>query len=622
MNEQAEQVPVAIIGMSCLFPQAPGVDAYWENIINKVDAITDPPAESWDPEMYYDPDSNEPDRIYCKRGGFLGDLVRFDAIANNVPPNAVGGEPDQWLALQLARDALEDAGYAHLNEATRRRTGVILGRGATFNAGTAISVQHSLVITQTLKILQTLHPDYTDVEISALREGLRSNLPSMGSEIVPGLVPNIVAGRVANRLDLMGPSYTIDAACASSVVAVQNGVRDLAAGTCDLILAGGAQIWTPMPMLSVFCQINALSRNQQIRPFDKDADGTILGEGLGMIVLKRLADAERDGDRIYAVITGVAVASDGKALGVMAPRLEGEELAIRRAYEAAGIQPESIGLIEAHGTGTSVGDLTEIQALTRVFGPRTGRLPTVALGTVKSMISHTVPAAGVAGIIKAALALHFKTLPPTLHCDAPNPKFELEKTPFYISTETRPWIHGGPEPRRAGVSAFGFGGVDSHVILEEYLPSELAALNGEPTPDPSMAVHRPAWDSEVIVLSSNSRTGLIARIQKLREFVAALDDKTSVSLQDLAFTLAVRHGSKTMPPVRACVVASSLQDLELKLVRLLDRLPDDKCTRIQDRAGIYFYSEPLAGTGKVAFLFPGEGSQYPDMLADLCLHFP
>ncbi len=611
---------IAIIGMSCLFPQAPGVDTYWSNIVGKVDAVTDPPPESWDPDLYYDPDSTEADRIYCKKGGYLGDLTRFDALANSVPPNAVGGEPDQWLALQLARDALNDAGYPEPEESIRHRTAVILGRGATFNGGTAISVQHSLVITQTLKILKSLHPDYSDAQMEALREGLRSNLPTMGSEIVPGLVPNIVAGRISNRLDLMGPSYTIDAACASSLVAVQNGVRDLITGDCDLVLAGGAQIWTPMPILSVFCQLNALSHRQQIRPFDKDADGTILGEGVGMIVLKRLEDAERDNDRIYAVITGVAVASDGKGLGLMAPRLEGEELAIRRAYEDAGISADTIGLIEAHGTGTTLGDLTEVQALSRVFGPRTGRLPSVALGTVKSMISHTVPAAGVAGIIKAALALHFKVLPPTLNCDEPNPKFELEKTPFYISTETRPWIHGGAEPRRAGVSAFGFGGVDSHLVLEEYLPSESRALT-EGDPPEVLTVHRPPWDSEVAVFHADSRSGLIERVQSVGAWVSSLPEASGVSLEDLAFTLAGQF-QPTPKAMRAAIIATSLADLKLKIDRLVDRLSDPVCTRIQDRSGIYFYAEPLAATGKVAFLFPGEGSQYPNMLADLCMHFP
>jgi acyl transferase domain-containing protein len=212
-----------------------------------------------------------------------------------------------------------------------------------------------------------------------------------------------------------------------------------------------------------------LSRRSQIRPFDVNADGTIPGEGVGVAVLKRREEAERDGDRIYAVIKGVGISSDGRGQGLLAPRVEGEELALRRAYEAASISPRTIELIEAHGTGTPVGDLAEMEALSRVFGPRNGLLPTCAVGTIKSMIGHLMPAAGIAGLIKAALALHHKALPPTLHCETPNPKFELEKSPFYINTVTRPWIHGAEDaPRRAGVSSFGFGGINAHVILEEY----------------------------------------------------------------------------------------------------------------------------------------------------------
>jgi acyl transferase domain-containing protein len=249
-------------------------------------------------------------------------------------------------------------------------------------------------------------------------------------------------------------------------------VRGLHQRDFDLALVGGAHAWTPVPMLALFCQLGALSRRQEIRPFDKDADGTILGEGIGMVVLKRREDAERDGNRIYALVKGVGTASDGRGLGVLAPRLEGEVLALQRAYDRAGLSPRTIGLIEAHGTGTPVGDATEVKALTQVFGARRGGLPWSALGSVKSMVGHLMPASGAAGLIKTALALHHKVLPPTLHVDEPNPDLELEKTPFYINVETRPWIHGRHDvPRRAGINSFGFGGINAHAILEEYAGS-------------------------------------------------------------------------------------------------------------------------------------------------------
>jgi acyl transferase domain-containing protein len=219
----------------------------------------------------------------------------------------------------------------------------------------------------------------------------------------------------------------------------------------------------------LFCAIEGMSRLSELRPFDKKADGTMLGEGVGMLLLRRTKDAERDGNRIYAVIRGVGTASDGRAKGLLAPRVEGQELAIRRAYQADGVDPGTVELIEAHGTGIPLGDVTEISALTRVFGPRPGSRPTCGIGSIKSMIGHCRSAAGIAGIIKATLALYNKVLPPTLHCDEPNPDLHLEKSPFYVNTETRPWIRPrGGTPRRAGVSAMGFGGVDAHCVLEEH----------------------------------------------------------------------------------------------------------------------------------------------------------
>ncbi|MCB0233552.1 MAG: polyketide synthase, partial [Anaerolineae bacterium] len=272
------------------------------------------------------------------------------------------------------------------------------------------------------QVLQSLHPEYGDDEMRLVRDELKRKLPPFDAATAPGLVPNIAAGRIANRLDLMGPSYTVDAACASSLIAVEIALRDLLTGRYDLALVGGAQVTTPIPILTLFSQLGALSHQEQIRPFDEGADGTILSEGIGMLVLKREQDALRDGDRIYAVIKGVGSSSDGRAMSVLTPRLEGEVLALHMAYENAGIDPATVGLIEAHGTGTLVGDATEIEALTTVFGQRQGQVPHCALGTVKSMIGHTMPAAGVAGIIKAALALHHKVLPPTIHCENPNPK--------------------------------------------------------------------------------------------------------------------------------------------------------------------------------------------------------
>jgi acyl transferase domain-containing protein/phosphopantetheinyl transferase len=597
---------VAIIGMACMFPGAGNLTQFWRNIVSKVDAITDPPPEAWDSDIYYERGSTSNDRVYCKKGGFLGPLAYFDPLAHGVMPSAAqGGEPDQWLALQVARDALADAGYPD-GPGNGRQTAVILGKGTYLNRGNLTMVQHGLVVDQMLQAFKRLHPDLTGEELQVLRADLKRNLPRFDTETAGAMVPNVVAGRIANRLDLMGPSYTVDAACASSLVALDIAARGLAHGEYDMALVGGMQINTPVPTLTLFCQLNALSAREQIRPFDELADGTLLSEGIGIVILKRRADAERDGDRIYAVIKGVGVASDGRAVSVLAPRVEGEELAVRRAFDAARLDPTSIGLVEAHGTATLVGDAVEIEALTRVFGTRRRALPSCAIGSVKSMIGHTMPAAGVAGLIKAALALYHKVLPPTLNVDRPSPRLEIEKTPFYINTEARPWIHGSVEsPRRAGLNAFGFGGINAHVILEEH------EAGGEPI-ESSLE-----WDSEVCLVRGSSRAEMLEKGRRIRDRVRA---RPEILLKDLAFTL--NAGIAEASPSTLAIVASNAADFERKLARALDRLADPRCVKIKEASGIYYFEEPLARQGKLAFLFPGEGAQYPDMLAQLCLHFP
>ena len=607
---------VAIVGMSCVFPGAPDLKTYWQNIVGKVDSVSDAPS-NWGADVYYDPDSTSNDRVYCRRGGFLHDLASFDPLEYGVMPTSVeGGEPDHFLALRVAHEALADAGYRRDGKVLEGdRVEVILGRGGYINLGLTNLVQHGLIVDQTLRLLTQLHPEHTEEELAQIRQDLKSSLPPFNSEMAPGLVPNILSGRIANRLDLMGPNFTIDAACASSLIAIERAVQDLLDHRCNMVLTGGIHCSSPPPIFMVFCQLNALSRRGRIQPFSDEADGTLLGEGLGMIVLKRSADAMRDGDRIYAVIKAVGSASDGRALGLLTPRVEGEELAMRRAYEASGISPASIGLLEAHGTGTAVGDQTEAEALTRVFGLRDGHPPSCALGSVKSMISHLIPAAGIAGIIKTALALHYRVLPPTLHCEHPNPKLGLDRTPLYINSETRPWIHGLPTPRRAGVNAFGFGGINAHAILEEF--PEL-----DPATEPDGG---PRWDSEVFILHAESRKGLVEKCNRLQTMISQVAEHHNV-LCDLAYTVNSENdsgdGSDDSAGFCLAIVASTAEDLHLKLIHCVKRLQDLACRNIKDAGGIYFFERMLAREGKMAFLFPGEGSQYLNMLADLCLRIP
>jgi acyl transferase domain-containing protein/phosphopantetheinyl transferase len=588
---------IAIIGMAALFPGARNLETYWNNILNGVDAVTDAP-DSW-ASPYFDPDSRENDRIYSRKGGFLGDLAHFDPTEYGVMPSSIdGGEPDHFLALKLAFDALKDAGYAD-RAFPRDRTGIVLGRGTYINRGYTNLLQHGMMVDQTLELIRSTLPDLSEDDLSAVRQSLKASLPPFNAEMSPGLVPNVITGRIANRLDLMGPNYIIDAACASSLIAIELAVRDLRDGRCDMMLAGGVHASTPPQINMIFTQLGALSHTR-VRPFDAAANGTLLGEGLGVVVLKRLRDAEADGDRIYAVIKGLGSSSDGRAMGLLAPRLEGEVMALRRAYEDARVEPGTVGLVEAHGTGIALGDQTEVRSLTTVFGARAGELPFCALGSVKSMISHCIPAAGAAALIKTALALHHKILPPTL-CENVNPALQIETTPFYINTRSRPWIHGGALPRRAGVNAFGFGGVNAHAVLEEYRPNQ-----------PGKCTLLSDWPSELLIFSGETRGDVLALLDRAE---AALE-RPDVSLAGLARALAARAPG----PCRLAVPAKDGKEFKSRLKGIRDKLAAPSCTRLALRTGVSYGEAGPAGD--VVFLFPGEGAQYPNMLADLCLYFP
>jgi acyl transferase domain-containing protein/phosphopantetheinyl transferase len=449
--------PVAIVGMAAVFPGAPDLRTYWSNIERGVDAIGDVPAARWDP-VYFDPASTSIDRFYCRRGGFVEPT--FDPIAFGIMPVAASGaEPDQLLALQTAANAVDDAGYGPGRPLPRDRTGVILGRGGYLTPGMARLSNQVRTAQQLVTALAELVPDLDAATLDRIRGAFQARSGELGPEHAIGLVPNLAASRIANRLDLRGPAYTIDAACASSLLAVDHGCRELADGRCDLIVAGGVHVCHDVTLWSVFTQLGALSRNQAIRPFDRRADGILIGEGAGIVVLKRLADAERDGDRIYAVIRGTGVSSDGRESSAMRPRAEGQLAAIDAAWRAAGRDPSTVGLVEAHGTATPAGDEIELAALAQFFGETTG--PRAAIGSVKSMIGHAMPAAGAAGLIKAALAIHHGVQPPSLHCEQPHEA--LARTRFRVLGQAEPWSERAP---LAGISAFGFGGINAHVVIE------------------------------------------------------------------------------------------------------------------------------------------------------------
>ncbi|MHB1426103.1 MAG: beta-ketoacyl synthase N-terminal-like domain-containing protein, partial [Gemmataceae bacterium] len=466
MGTADSATPLAIIGIGCLFPGADNLGAYWARIRNGVDAISDVPPTHWRPEDYYHPDPKAPDRIYTTRGGFLH-ATPFNPAAFGIAPNSLEAtDTSQLLGLVVAQQALADAGYSEERSFDRSRVSVILG------------------VTGTLELVIPLgarlgHPIWR----RALREaGVAENVAEdvvrrIGDSYVgwqensfPGLLGNVVAGRIANRFDLGGTNCVVDAACASSLSALHLACLELTTGRADMVLSGGVDTFNDIFMYTCFSKTPALSPTGDARPFDAAADGTILGEGLGMVVLKRLDDARRDGDRVYAMLRGLGSSSDGRGNAIYAPRASGQVDAIRTANRVAAVTPDTIEMVEAHGTGTRVGDATEVAALTTVYGEAEREGPWCAIGSVKSQIGHTKAAAGVAGLIKAVAALHHKVLPPTIKVTQPLEALQSGDGPFYINTQARPWMPSPRHPRRAAVSAFGFGGSNFHCVLEEASP--------------------------------------------------------------------------------------------------------------------------------------------------------
>ncbi|MEM7741895.1 MAG: type I polyketide synthase, partial [Pseudomonadota bacterium] len=602
----SEPLDIAIIGMEGLFAKAPDIDTFWSNILNKVDAVTEASDEWLGEPRLLDPDAPpEKLRLYTNRGGFLGDLSRFDPRPHGTMPISVlGGEADQFLALDCSAKVLENAGYGAERDYDRSRVGCILGHAIHANRGNVNGFGHALVIDQVLNGLGAVLPGMTEEQREAAEAILRSQLPKFSVDTLPALVPNMMTGRICNRLDLMGPNYILDGACASTSIALLAAADELRTGRADMMLAGGVNTTSSTLVYGVFCQLGALSRSAKVKPFSSDADGTLLGEGQGIFLLKRLDDALRDDDRIISVLRGIGISSDGRSSGLMAPWQKGEALAIKRAYEQSGTDPNTIDLLEAHGTGIPLGDRTEIDALREVFGERTKPAPHIALGSVKSMIGHCIPAAGAASLAKVCKAIGEGILPPTL-VDEQNPDLGLETTSFYLSREARPWLRRKDQPRRAGIDSFGFGGINSHILVEES-PQALQ------TDVPTFGVRR-REQPELIVLTAATRDGMIDAAGQLGQRIN--DD---VDLATLADECAL---ADTDGPCRLGVLATSLSDLAKKLTTASERLAALQGDGFAlSKPGVFYSEKPL--NGKTVFMFPGEMSQYPNMLSDLAMASP
>lgn len=601
MSRKPRPIDAAIVGMACRFAGAGDLFAYWGDALAGRPSIREVPAGRWDVNTFYDPDSTESDRVGGRVGGYLDEPIALDAGAIGVMPRTVeGGEPEQFLVLDAARTALADAGLPDGVD-DGRRVEVIVGRGNYFNRGNLTRLQHGRAIAQTLAILRALHPEWTDDEVEAVRDDLKAGLPPFEAATIPGQLTNATAGRTSHRLGLTGPSYVVDAASASALVALDLGARSLASGRSDLAIVGGVYVEADVDFPMVFSRLGVLSRSGRPQPFAAEADGMVPGEGVGVVVLKRLRDAERAGDRIYAVVKGVGIASDGRGRGLASPDARGHLRAIRRAYRRSGVDPATVGLVEGHGLGVPAADRAELRALRAAFPPGEGRV----LGAASALVGHAMPAAGMAGLIKAALALHHRTLPASPAAGEPTPLLRRSADRLALNPSSRPWISGAPSPRRAGVNAFGFAGINAHAVLEAHPSSD---------EDRPGALFR--WPDEAVLLAAADRRGLIDRGRRLAE---RLRRRPDLELKDVAASLNA-EGVRVGAPARLGLVASTMADLIERIESACERLDDPSRAAIRDARGAYYWDGPPAGG--LAFLFPGEGSQSPGMLADLCIHFP
>ena len=601
-EHQSGDVPIAIVGMACLFPQADSPAGFWSNILEGRDSIREVPMTHWSASEYFDADPKAPDMTYSKRGAFL-DPVDFAPLDFGIAPkNLEAIDTTQLLGLMVARDALADSGYGSAGKTfNRHRASVILGVTGTLEMVIPLGARLGHPIWRKSLADCGVDPETAEKVVGRIGE----HYSAWQENSFPGLLGNVTAGRIANRLDLGGTNCVVDAACASSLGAVHLAQMELATGRSDMVVTGGFDTFNDIFMFMCFSKTPALSKTGHARPFDQSADGTSLGEGLGAVVLKRLSDAERDGDRIYAVIRGVGTSSDGIGQAVYAPKAEGQVRCLKTAYEVAGVDPATVELVEAHGTGTKVGDGIEVKALAEVYREfaKEGAGRWCAVGSVKSQIGHAKAAAGVAGLIKAALSLHNKVIPPTIKVENPAEEISVGDSPFYVPTQPRPWPNNPKHPRRAGVSAFGFGGSNFHAVLEEHGPkaSEIGWCD----------------DIDLWTLTGDTPDEILQMVEKAPESA-----KWS-ALQRLAAHGRTASASAKNKAWRLSVVLKRDQDWSKQRQSILDGLMASKSAPkklVNSPDGWYLGQGPASG--RLALVFTGQGAQKVGMLRDAACRFP
>ena len=604
-NSRLQECPIAIVGMASIFADAKNLENYWDNIFESVDAIKDVPSDRWAKDDYYSSNPKEADKTYCKRGGFLPE-IDFDPMEFGLPPNILElTDIAQLLSLVVAREVLNDAGIGDGSGYDRDKVGITLGVGGGQKQISPLTSRLQGPVLE--KVLKASGVEEADRAM--IIEKFKKAYIGWEENSFPGMLGNVISGRIANRFDFGGTNCVVDAACAGSLAAIKLAISDLLEHRSEVMISGGVCCDNSPFMYMSFSKTPAFTTGEDIRPFDNDSKGMMIGEGIGMMAFKRLEDAERDGDKVYAVLKGIGTSSDGRFKSIYAPRPDGQAKALKRAYEDAGFDPKSCGMIEAHGTGTKAGDAAEFGGLVKHFSQGNEQKQHIALGSVKSQIGHAKAAAGAAGMIKAVLALHHKVLPATLHIDQPNTALDIENSPMYLNSETRPWMaREDGLPRRAGISSFGFGGTNYHMVLEEYSPKAQGQYRLNAVP-------------QTLLVTATDEKALVNALTDWKNKLSVKADD-----QPYAFNALVVENTLTTPAadLARCGFVAKNADEAIKMIEgaLKQFQAKSGSEEWSIPTGIYYRKSGLSVNGKVVALFSGQGSQYVNMGRELACNFP